>query len=378
MNLLSCLKIGANALKAAVSPHYKNFRIACGDIKSAVLKASQPFHGARFATLRPAHVQYIGMPRKSIDVSDIFHCIIVGGGPAGLLAGVYLSPRRRTILVKSGESRARWIPKTRNVPGFADGISGCDLLERLQCNCPAMKSQSRTIRSLPSNRTASASPCLRRGDLGVVARSSSATGVEDLVPEDLGELWNLVPTGRIRLCPICDAYELTGKRIGLIANRQRALGETEFLRAYSAQLTLLTHGNRLEDEVRARLMNARIAIHEAPVKRCIDGRQLAVTLDDGVTVSLDALYIGVGVHVRSELAVALGARVNADDYLYVDQRQQTSVNGLYAAGDVVQSLSQISVAFGQAAIASSAINYALNDMEIRVSPPKRSRGAAAG
>ena len=311
-----------------------------------------------------------GMLTKSSD-TDIFDCIIIGGGPAGLLAGVYLSrARRRTILVTSGQSRAQWIPKTRNVPGFGDGIGGCDLLERLKVQF------SRYEVPLADHQVAS----IKQDDELFVVVSAArrswrsrtiilATGVEDLVPEDLGELRNFVPTGLIRLCPICDAYELTGKRIGLIAYGQHALREAEFLRAYSAQLTLLTHGNRLEDAVRARLMSARVAIHEAPVKRCSDGRQLAVTLDDGVIVSLDALYVGLGVHVRSELAVALGARVNADDYLYVDQKQQTSVKGLYAAGDVVQSLSQISVAFGHAAIAASAINYALNENDIRVSPP---------
>lgn len=73
------------------------------------------------------------------------------------------------------------------------------------------------------------------------------------------------------------------------------------------------------------------------------------------------LGAGFGGGVRSELAAALGARVDRDGYLQVDQKQETTVPGLYAAGDVVQSLSQISVAFGQAAIAASAINVSLNE-----------------
>jgi thioredoxin reductase (NADPH) len=86
-----------------------------------------------------------------------------------------------------------------------------------------------------------------------------------------------------------------------------------------------------------------------------------VLFGDGAVLKLDALYVGFGVRVRSELAAALGARLDRAGYIEVDKKQHTTVPGLYAAGDVVQSLSQISVAFGQAAIAASAINISLND-----------------
>jgi thioredoxin reductase (NADPH) len=70
------------------------------------------------------------------------------------------------------------------------------------------------------------------------------------------------------------------------------------------------------------------------------------------------------VRARSDLGAALGADRDPEGYLLVDRHQQTSVPGLYAAGDVVQSLSQISVAFGQAAIAASAMNRTLQDREL--------------
>src|SRR3954470_17333930 len=64
---------------------------------------------------------------------DDIDCLIIGGGPAGLTAAVYLARyRRRVVLVDEGESRAALIPKTRNYPGFADGIEGSSLLNRLR------------------------------------------------------------------------------------------------------------------------------------------------------------------------------------------------------------------------------------------------------
>jgi thioredoxin reductase (NADPH) len=87
---------------------------------------------------------------------------------------------------------------------------------------------------------------------------------------------------------------------------------------------------------------------------------LTARMQDGEPRDFDALYVGLGVDVGSRLACALGARTDDAGYLAVDRHQQTTVPGVYAAGDVVQSLSQISVAFGQAAIAASAINLSLN------------------
>ena len=87
------------------------------------------------------------------------------------------------------------------------------------------------------------------------------------------------------------------------------------------------------------------------------------------TIGLDALYVGFGVRVRSELAANLDACHDDEGYLVVDQKQQTTVPGIYAAGDVVQSLSQISVCFGQAAITASAINVALSEEGVTPSPP---------
>lgn len=90
-------------------------------------------------------------------------------------------------------------------------------------------------------------------------------------------------------------------------------------------------------------------------------RHTTVTLADGAQLAARALYVSLGSNVRSELATALGARCDEDGFLFVDQHQETSVPGLYAAGDVVQSLSQVTVAFGQAAIAATAIHNRLRE-----------------
>lgn len=283
---------------------------------------------------------------------EAFDCAIVGGGPAGLTAAIYLARfRRRVVVLHDAQPRAQWIPRTRNAPGYPGGIEGPELLARL-----AEQAARFGITPVAARVTALAGA---QGEFRLSAgegvwkarRILLATGVHDLVPDRLRFLWPLVREGRVRLCPVCDAFELSGKRIAVLASAERAEGEARFLAAYSTKVTVL----------------------DRPLQGAENGSALTLRLDDGASLEVDALYVALGVEVHSGLAVALGARCDADGYLLVDRKQQTTVPGIYAAGDLVQSLSQISVAFGQAAIAASAIHRALTEEGRPAAPPETGR-----
>jgi thioredoxin reductase (NADPH) len=300
-----------------------------------------------------------------VSAEPIYDCAIVGAGPAGLTAAVYLARfRRRALLIHDGDSRARWIPRTRNVPGYARGIEGLELLDKLQAQLERYAVDRVPARVGRIDGT--------NGDFRVYSDPESwrarrvilATGVHDRVPEELHRLWSYVAQGKVRLCPVCDAYEIRDKRIGLLARGGRAEAEARFLANYSADLMVFTHGEPAGDGA-ARLHRYARAVHESRIVDVDCLSELTLQLEGGEGVSLDTLYVGLGTEVHSGLAVGAGARCDVAGYLQVDQKQQTTAAGIYAAGDVVQSLSQISVAFGQAAIAASAINVALNDEGVR-------------
>ena len=287
---------------------------------------------------------------------------MVGAGPAGMLAAVYLARFcRRVALFDHGRSRARWIPRTRNVPAYPDGLTGEELLARL-----AEQLARYEVHRADGPVTALGG---RRGDfvVGDSARAKRlvlATGVEDAIPEDLEYLWPLVKRGQVRLCPVCDAFELCGRRIGVLARGRHALREARFLLNFTDEVMVATHGaGHLDAATKQALAQDRVKVVEGTVGQVIPTAEgaLGVLFTEGEVLKLDALYVGFGARARSELATALGARCDEEGYVEVDRRQETSVAGIYAAGDVVQSLSQISVAFGQAAIASSAINVSLNE-----------------
>jgi thioredoxin reductase (NADPH) len=289
-----------------------------------------------------------------------YDCVVVGGGPAGLTAAVYLARfGRRALVVHDGESRAQWIPRTMNVPGYPHGIVGPELLERLRSQVERYATKRLAARVDRVEKTTGGFWVSAGTERWLARRVILATGVHDLIPDELRGLWPMVHEGKVRLCPVCDAYEMRDKKIGLVAQGLHAATEAQFLANYSSAVSVFTHG-KSAGENEARIRRYAEGLYESRILSVENGAELEVNLEDGQTVCLDAVYIGLGVEAHTGLATRLGARCDDMGYLRVDQKQQTSVPGIYAAGDVVQSLSQISVAFGEAAIAASAINMALS------------------
>src|SRR3712207_1579903 len=116
----------------------------------------------------------------------------------------------------------------------------------------------------------------------------------------------------------------------------------------------------MRPEERERLAEAGSGVVGAPARAiAVEGDVIVARTDDGGRHAFESLYAALGLRARSELAAALGAEHDADGALAVDAHQQTTVPGLYAAGDVVQGLAQISVAMGHAAVAATAIHNGL-------------------
>jgi thioredoxin reductase (NADPH) len=135
-----------------------------------------------------------------------------------------------------------------------------------------------------------------------------------------------------------------------------------FLRTYSRAVFLLPSDrpDAFPGECRV-LTQAGVSFFAQPIvslERA--GDTILARSQTGERLVMDILYPALGCAVRSDLAAALGARRNAEGSLIVDEHQRTSVEGLYAAGDVVSDLNQISVAVGHAAIAATAIHNSLS------------------
>ncbi len=294
--------------------------------------------------------------------ADMFDCVIIGGGPAGLTAATYLGRfRRRALLVDEGGSRLKRIPCSHNVPGFPEGISGKDLHERLEKQAQAYRLEKREGRIDKIERDDSAFALVL--DSGQRVRSSTillATGAEMAEP-DIPDLEAAVASGLVRYCPICDGYEARDKCIAVLGGRPGSIDEALFLKTYSSRLTFVPadaasaldarekQKAREEDvEVEARVPARIERLTDAVRMRFADGHR-----------DFDIVYPCLGTSPRSELAGRLGADLSRDGGIVTDRHQETSIRGLFAAGDVLKGLDQIASACGQAAIAATAIHNRL-------------------
>jgi thioredoxin reductase (NADPH) len=288
-------------------------------------------------------------------------CLIIGGGPAGLTAAIYLARfRRRVLVVDDGNSRAALIPESHNYPGFA-GISGPELLASLRQQASRYGVQSQQGRVDELRKSGEAFEATVGGKILRAPRVLLATGIVDEAP-DIPGLRDAIYRGALRFCPICDGYEATDKRIGVLGRFAASAKKAVFLRTYSRDVVLLPteHPEKISGDDAEMLRAAKVKIAPA---RVIDVERnediVKAILDNGDRIEVDVLYPALGCDVRSQLAGALGARENEIGNVFVDDKQRTSVEGLYAAGDVVTDLHQISVATGHAAIAATAIHNSL-------------------
>lgn len=287
-------------------------------------------------------------------------CLIVGGGPAGLMAAIYLARFRRNIcVVDAGASRAALIPRSHNVPGFVHGLSGTELIDRMSAQLDELGVARVDAEVTALQRNTHGFQATWDGGLHEAATVVLACGIVDTHPP-FAEWRAAVADGLLRYCPVCDAYEAIGRRIGVVGPLDRAGGKALFLRGYSRDVTLLATGPHDASAATSELTEAGVGIVFAPDLRLMrrDGGVEAAFADER-TAQFDIVYPAMGAEVRSQLAVALGAEHTEEGFLQVDDHQRTSVRGLYGIGDIVTDLHQISVAFGHAAIAACTIHNSL-------------------
>ena len=296
------------------------------------------------------------------DGAQPYDTLVIGGGPGGLTAAIYLCRFRRSVaLFDKGHSRVARIPVSHNYPGFPDGIPGPELLARMRAQL------ARYGGSVTDGEVLSLT---RRDDCFVAATREGevrartvilASGIADGGMPMAG--WNeAVAAGAVRLCPVCDGHEVIGRKVALLAGEGRPVAHALFLRTFSEHVTLF---DRQRDaaygpDERACLKSAQVRHIASPAATVtFEGGKAVVHTEDGEAHEFDVVYPMLGETPRSSLAAGLGAQTDDAGKLVVDQHQQSSVSGLFAVGDVVPGLNQVCVATGQAAVAATAIHNAL-------------------
>jgi thioredoxin reductase (NADPH) len=307
--------------------------------------------------------------------NHVHDTLIIGGGPGGLTAAIYLRRFTRNVaLVDKGNSRLRLIPVSHNYPGFPEGVPGHTLLANLTAQVEryggnVMKGEIVDLRledgifvadykaDNGDERASEAEPIRIRAHTVLLA-----TGVADVgLPV---ENWReAIAFGSVRLCPVCDGFDVIDKRIAVATAETNPVGHALFMRTFSADVTLFERcaPTALSDDDRRRLDAAGVRLVDSPLVSVTLGASMKPLLhtEDGGVHEADVFYPMLGEHARSGLAAGLGAETAQCEEVIVDDHCQTSVPGLYAIGDVTVGLNQIAWATGQAARAATHIHNRL-------------------
>lgn len=300
----------------------------------------------------------------------IWDCAVVGGGPAGLTAAIYLARYHLSVTVfDDNTSRAAMIPISHNHAGFPDGISGPELLDRMRKQAQRYGTliQDRRVTMVQKNTNVFT---LKFDGGAVVARTVlMATGVLNRRPPILKDAHDeAVARGLLRYCPVCDGFEISDSPVGVIGTGTKGFREAKFLRSYTRDVTLLPpdEKHQFTPAERSDLEGLGVKVDEGQMTSIHLGADIITVTTDARSYAFASLYPALGSDIRSGLAVTLGASVSDEGCIEVDSHQRTSVRGLYAAGDVVIGLDQISHAMGQAGVAATAIRNDLCEIEALV------------
>jgi thioredoxin reductase (NADPH) len=184
--------------------------------------------------------------------------------------------------------------------------------------------------------------------------------------------------GLLRYCPICDGYEVTDKRIGVIGSDTHGVAEALFIRSFTTDVTLIAPDTalQLKPEDRQKLTETGI--------ECVNGPAQAVAIaNDCIVVdtaeghyAFDSIYPALGSDTHTQLAEMVGAALSGDTCVKVDSHQRTNVPGLYAAGDIVIGLDQISHAMGEGGVAATTIRNDLTQRRPLLREPVREAAEA--
>ena len=294
-------------------------------------------------------------------------CLIIGGGPAGLTAAIYLARFRLDIrVIDAGNSRASWIPCSHNHAGYPDGINGKELLRLMREQAQKYGAKVETGRV---TRLEKEDDRLFAADWGSGPQRSRsvllATGIINRRPPMDPEIHDeAMARGLIRYCPICDGYEVTDKKVGVIGSGENGVGEAIFLRSYTCDVTLIAPDRALDltAEECERLKAAGVTTVDGPAA-AIGVIEHCITVDTAAgLMTFDSVYPALGSDTHTQLGEMVGATLAEDGCFLCDTKMRTSVAGLYAAGDVVHGLDQISHAMGEGGQAATTIRNDLAEL----------------
>lgn len=292
-----------------------------------------------------------------------YDAIIVGGSFSGLAAALYLARARRSVcILDTALPRNRFADASHGF--FAqDGANPSDLLATMREQVLAYP----TVRWIneavvnASGRKDNFEVVLSGGSVIQGTRLLLAFGVSDILPDlrGLAERWGK----SVLHCPYCHGYEVSDRRLGVLYVTPASLQQAQLIAEWGPT-TFFFNGAHIDDASLEPLRLRNIEIERSPIEelRGAPGKLAAIQLSDGRTRPLEALFVGPRNRLNSEIAEQVGCQIETGQLgrsLVTDEFKSTTVEGIFAAGDISRTAHNITFACADGVMAAMAIHRSL-------------------
>ncbi|OXM48337.1 thioredoxin reductase [Amycolatopsis thailandensis] len=291
------------------------------------------------------------------SMNDEYDVVIIGGGVAGLSAALVLGRARRKVVVIDGGS-------PRNAPaahahGFLtrDGIPPKELLTigRDEVRAYGVEIVDDVVHRLRHDKAVE----LASGRVISGRRIVVTTGLADELPDVPGVAERFGTD--VLHCPYCHGWEVRDQRFGVLATSDKAVHQALIVWQWSKDLTFFTHTQQISADDRAKLTGLGIRIVDGKVSELAveNDRLTGVRLVDGEVVERDVVFVGPKFVPHDELLAQIGCARTETGSIAVDAQGRTNVDGVWAAGNVVDPMAQLVVAAGDAYRMATVLNFDL-------------------
>ena len=294
---------------------------------------------------------------------EVYDVAVVGGGPAGLTAALWLGRYLHSVaLIDSGDPR-NW--ETRGINGFlgAQGIRSPELRARGRADAASfgvelVDDEVSRIHNTNGERFVLD---LYHGRTIEARRTLLAIGIKDIWPDipGLGDCYGETA----HVCPDCDGYETRGRKTVVIGSGRKAVGMALSLTTWTEKIVICTNGQPADMEAKhlEKLKALNIPVLEAKVNRITsrDHEIRCINLDGGMQLDCDRLYFAIGQYPADDLGAQLKCKRNDLGLIEIDEHYHTSVMNVFAAGDIVGGAQLAIAAAADGAIAALAIHASL-------------------
>jgi thioredoxin reductase len=296
----------------------------------------------------------------------------VGGGPAGLSAAIWSARYLHdVVLVDHGDPR-NW--ETRGINGYLGlpGVRPPDLRALGRDECRSLGVDLIDAAVLRVDRTDDLFTLYLEGGTRLEAkRLLLAIGLRDIWPDIPG--LEHAYGANAHVCPDCDGYDARGKKVVVIGNGRRAAGMALNLTTWTNDIIICTNGQSPdfeEPECTEKLDALNIPVLAAPISRvCCEGRRVTcLMLEGGMQLDCDKVFFTIGQYPADDLGAQLGCDRDDDGHIIVDAHGHTSIEHVYAAGDITPGPQLAIVAAAQGAAAALSMHKSLVPEQRRLTP----------